>query len=118
MQLEPDAVKVTGGCAGKILSQIVLIAMQPSTESTSVHPLLAPLVPADEAVVMPATLMPPTREAEVQASPAGSTPSEPGSLLADLNRRQDEVLEQLDELDAKLIEVLKGLGATMDDEAA
>ena len=41
---------------------------------------------------------------------------EPGQLLNDLERRQDEVLTQLDDLDAKLKEVLKGLGATLDDE--
>lgn len=33
----------------------------------------------------------------------------------DLERRQDEVLEQLDDLDAKLKDVLKELGATLDD---
>ena len=40
---------------------------------------------------------------------------EPGQLLMDLERRQDEVLEQLDDLDAKLKDVLKELGATLDD---
>ncbi|SMP70383.1 hypothetical protein SAMN06265222_11333 [Neorhodopirellula lusitana] len=33
----------------------------------------------------------------------------PGQLLADLERRQDEVLAQLDDLEAKLADVLKGL---------
>ena len=33
----------------------------------------------------------------------------PGQLLADLERRQDDVLAQLDDLEAKLAEVLKGL---------
>ncbi|NND97240.1 MAG: hypothetical protein HKN47_07930 [Pirellulaceae bacterium] len=42
--------------------------------------------------------------------------TEPGQLLIDLERRQDEVLAQLDELDAKVTAVLKSLGATMDDE--
>lgn len=37
-------------------------------------------------------------------------PHEPGHLLADLEQRQDDVLSQLDELDAQLTEVLKGLG--------
>ncbi|MCO8124868.1 hypothetical protein NHH03_24230 [Stieleria sp. TO1_6] len=34
---------------------------------------------------------------------------EPGGLLEELERRQDDVLSQLDDLDAKLDEVLKGL---------
>lgn len=41
---------------------------------------------------------------------------EPGHLLRDLERRQDDVLDQLDALDAKLNEVLRGLGVTMDEE--
>jgi len=41
---------------------------------------------------------------------------EPGQLLDDLEQRQDEVLAQLDELDAKLTAVLKSLGATLDDD--
>lgn len=42
-----------------------------------------------------------------------------GSLLADLERRQDDVLLQLDELDRRLTEILKGLGVTLiDDQAA
>lgn len=41
--------------------------------------------------------------------------SEPGQLLEDLERRQDDVLAQLDDLDAKLTEVLRGLGVTLDD---
>lgn len=41
--------------------------------------------------------------------------SEPGQLLQDLERRQDDVLAQLDDLDAKLTEVLRGLGVTLDD---
>lgn len=45
-----------------------------------------------------------------------SVNSGPGNLLNELEQRQDDVLAQLDELDAKLNEVLKGLGATMDDE--
>ncbi len=41
---------------------------------------------------------------------------EPGQLLNDLEKRQDEVLEELDALDTKLQEVLKGLGVTLEDE--
>ena len=37
---------------------------------------------------------------------------EPGRLLDDLERRQDEVLAELDALDARLREVLEGLGAS------
>ncbi len=40
------------------------------------------------------------------ADPAGA---EPGRLLDDLERRQEDVLNQLDDLDAKLAEVLQGL---------
>ena len=42
--------------------------------------------------------------------------SEPGQLLYELEKRQDEVLSQLDALDAKLTEVLTGLGVTLEDE--
>ena len=35
--------------------------------------------------------------------------SQPGGLLGELERRQDDVLDKLDELDARLSEVLKGL---------
>ncbi len=38
--------------------------------------------------------------------------SEPGQLLKELEQRQDEVLEQLNDLDAKLREVLRGLGVS------
>jgi hypothetical protein len=41
---------------------------------------------------------------------------EPGQLLKELEQRQDDVLEQLDALDAKLEEVLKGLGVSAQDE--
>ena len=41
---------------------------------------------------------------------------EPGQLLKELEQRQDEVLQQLDELDARLREVLEGLGVSVDDE--
>lgn len=41
---------------------------------------------------------------------------EPGQLLKELEQRQDEVLDQLDALDAKLQDVLKGLGVAMEDE--
>ena len=49
-------------------------------------------------------------------TPTSHTESEPGQLLHDLEQRQDEVLIQLDDLDAKLTEVLKGLGVTNDEE--
>ncbi len=41
---------------------------------------------------------------------------EAGQLLYELERRQDEVLSQLDDLDAKLNEVLRGLGVNIDEE--
>jgi hypothetical protein len=50
-------------------------------------------------------------------TPTSQTPdSEPGHLLKELEQRQDEVLEQLDDLDARLREVLQGLGVSTDDE--
>ncbi len=42
---------------------------------------------------------------------------ESGSLLADLERRQDDVLAQLDALDRQLTSILKGLGVTLIDDA-
>ncbi|MCC9600049.1 hypothetical protein LOC67_05705 [Stieleria sp. JC731] len=42
----------------------------------------------------------------------------PGGLLGELERRQDDVLQQLDDLDAKLAEVLKGLEASKAEEEA
>ncbi|EMI55311.1 MULTISPECIES: hypothetical protein [Rhodopirellula] len=39
----------------------------------------------------------------------------PGQLLADLERRQDEALEQLDDLEKKLNEVLKGLNVDVEE---
>ena len=41
--------------------------------------------------------------------------TEPGQLLKELEQRQDDVLAQLDALDAKLEEVLRGLGVTVDE---
>lgn len=41
---------------------------------------------------------------------------EPGQLLYELEQRQDDVLQQLDDLDAKLSEVLKGLGVAEEEE--
>tara|TARA_R110002049_G_scaffold2750_2_gene21598 strand:+ start:444619 stop:444789 length:171 start_codon:yes stop_codon:yes gene_type:complete len=50
-------------------------------------------------------------------TPTGLTAGhEPGQLLDELERRQDEVLLELDALDARLNEVLKGLGAGPDEE--
>lgn len=46
---------------------------------------------------------------------APPTDHEPGQLLKELEQRQDDVLAQLDDLDAKLREVLEGLGASADD---
>ena len=44
-----------------------------------------------------------------------STDNEPGQLLKELEQRQDEVLEQLDHLDAQLREVLRGLGSSVEE---
>ena len=41
---------------------------------------------------------------------------EPGQVLKELERRQDEVLQQLDDLDSRLREVLEGLGVTVEEE--
>ncbi|MCG8653014.1 MAG: hypothetical protein MI861_24445 [Pirellulales bacterium] len=50
-------------------------------------------------------------------TPASHTSeSEPGQLLSELEQRQDEVLMELDALDAKLNEVLTGLGVTLEEE--
>lgn len=49
-------------------------------------------------------------------SPAATEP-EPGQLLYELEQRQDEVLQQLDALDAKLNEVLQGLGVTVEEDS-
>ncbi|TWT65314.1 hypothetical protein [Allorhodopirellula solitaria] len=45
-----------------------------------------------------------------------SEPSEnaPGQLLAELERRQDDAMAQLDDLESKLNEVLKGLNVEPD----
>lgn len=48
---------------------------------------------------------------------SATSETEPGQLLYDLEKRQDEVLQQLDDLDAKLKEVLQGLGVTLDESA-
>ena len=48
-------------------------------------------------------------------APIPSQPSsdiEPGHLLSELERRQDDVLKQLDELENQLNEVLRGLGVS------
>lgn len=41
-----------------------------------------------------------------------SSDIEPGHLLSELERRQDDVLKQLDELENQLNEVLSGLGVS------
>jgi len=40
-----------------------------------------------------------------------------GNLLADLERRQDDVLAQLDDLDRRVSDLLRGLGVTLIDDA-
>lgn len=50
-------------------------------------------------------------------SAASADVCESGSLLADLERRQDDVLAQLDALDRQLTSILKGLGVTLVDDA-
>lgn len=40
------------------------------------------------------------------------TDPQPGQLLIDLERRQDDVIAQLDQLDTKLRDVLRGLGVS------
>lgn len=47
--------------------------------------------------------------AAANESLSSANADQPGGLLDELERRQDDVLDQLDELDAKLSEVLKGL---------
>ena len=51
-----------------------------------------------------------------QSNLDSDAPYEPGHLLVELEQRQDEVLAQLDELDAKIKSVLLGLGATLNSE--
>ena len=41
---------------------------------------------------------------------------EPGQLLDELEQRQNDVLQQLDALDARIAEVLRGLGASFEEE--
>jgi len=47
-----------------------------------------------------------------QGTESGSR-DEAGSLLADLERRQDDVLAQLDLLDRQVADLLRGLGVTL-----
>ena len=49
-------------------------------------------------------------------SAASADVCESGTLLADLERRQDDVLAQLDALDRQLTDLLKGLGVTLVDD--
>lgn len=60
---------------------------------------------------MPSTMAVPPHHFDDDPSDA-----EPGGLLGELERRQDDVLSQLDDLDAKLAEVLKGLEPASDTE--
>ncbi|MEL6108490.1 MAG: hypothetical protein AAFU85_20895 [Planctomycetota bacterium] len=50
-------------------------------------------------------------------SPTARTGGNSGHLLEELERRQDDVIAQLDDLDSKLQEVLNGLEPASDDEA-
>ena len=50
--------------------------------------------------------------------PTSTVPDqEPGQLLKELEQRQDEVLQKLDDLDRQLQDVLSGLGVTMEEES-
>jgi len=42
--------------------------------------------------------------------------SSPGFLLADLERRQERVIHELDLLNARIEDVLRGLGVAIDDD--
>ncbi|TWU16129.1 hypothetical protein [Allorhodopirellula heiligendammensis] len=44
-----------------------------------------------------------------------SVENAPGQLLAELEQRQDDVLAQLDDLENKLRDVLRGLNVEVDD---
>ncbi len=53
----------------------------------------------------------------MSSTPSSLVPEhEPGHLLRELEQRQEEVLQQLDDLDARLKEVLDGLGVTAEEE--
>lgn len=49
-------------------------------------------------------------------TPTSHADDAPGQLLHELEQRQDQVLMQLDALDAKLKEVLQANGVTIEDE--
>lgn len=49
---------------------------------------------------------------EFNTEPSSHDRNGSGNLLAELERRQDDVLKQLDELDQKLCVLLRGLGVT------
>jgi hypothetical protein len=49
----------------------------------------------------------------VSASERAEADEQAGNLLADLERRQDDVLAQLDELDRRVSDLLRGLGVTL-----
>ncbi|QDS93103.1 hypothetical protein FF011L_18580 [Roseimaritima multifibrata] len=53
----------------------------------------------------------------LNSSPETNSSSAPGGLLEELERRQDEVLAQIDELDAKVSALLKEMGVTETDSA-
>lgn len=51
------------------------------------------------------------------ASEKAEADEQAGNLLADLERRQDDVLAQLDELDRRVSDLLRGLGVTLIEDA-
>lgn len=53
----------------------------------------------------------------LNSSSETNSSSAPGGLLEELERRQDEVLAQIDELDAKVSALLKEMGVTETDSA-
>ncbi|WP_153557557.1 hypothetical protein [Roseimaritima sediminicola] len=59
----------------------------------------------------------PASDAAELSTPEPGTP-EPGGLLRELERRQDDVLAQIDDLDAKVTALLSELGVTPSADAA
>ncbi len=52
-------------------------------------------------------------DATSSRGPSATADADAGSSLAELERRQDDVLAQLDQLDLKLSTILRGLGVTL-----
>ncbi|MEM9585881.1 MAG: hypothetical protein AAGA03_01265 [Planctomycetota bacterium] len=64
-------------------------------------------------------LLSPVRRPKIVMSPVPTSIVEsdaPGQLLSELEQRQDEVLQQLDELEDQINSVLKGLGVTVEED--